>query len=603
MTPNHDPTHDTLRDVLRHEADDVTPSGSFADVRARARTLDRRARLAKAGAALASVALVVGIAVPLLGDDDTSQVDVTGPTTSAPTDTTTGPSSTTTAPDPSRTPDAPSGSPGIWPFTNGTEADEGDARFADPVETATAYLTEVLGFSNLEASAFQQGDARSGEVVVTTRPRGPETIVLLRLLGSAERWSVIAVTSSHVTIDSPSNDDEVGSSISVRGRASAFEGTVNLDVMTREATPEVLLSTFATGEQGELRPYLTDVELPVTTPGALTVVARLYSAEDGSVDAAAAVPVRHVPANRPPPAPVALPAGEPLPQDHAVVVAPVESNAEFQQQAVIVVDASGNEVRRLRMGDTVEGGFLALELTADRRTVLVAESTSACGSRIVAIPADGSAGEVDLGPGDDLELSPNGRELAVAVDTDCDSSWSIEFVDLATGSRDPARRFGDEGQPLSGIDGYDPDSQAAEYAVIIDDMAWAGDRLIFEVLYEDGTELHRLDLRSGQSDELTPPEAGRRWLAPAVDPLGGVTVVETCCDDVDPTEARLLQLDPIDGVVRGEITTLETTEVHSMDWATGGGGHGFVLTRGGDLFRVIGADVRQENGTYVAVAG
>ena len=131
---------------------------------------------AVAVAAVAVAALVIGV----LADDDedvstastTSAATTTTTTTSVAITTTTSTPATTTPVDPSATDAA------VWP------APSSGRRFTDPVEAATTFATEFVGFTDPVVGEFLQGDSRSGEVEVRPRADGPVTTVFVRLLGT-----------------------------------------------------------------------------------------------------------------------------------------------------------------------------------------------------------------------------------------------------------------------------------------------------------------------------------------------------------------------------------------------------------------------------------
>ena len=165
-------------------------------------------------AALTAVALLL----VACGDDDDEVAEtgdgITTTTTTAPVETTT----TTTTPA-----DTGLEQLAIWPAA--------DVVFATPEEAATDFVEQVLGVP-AALGAFQQGDARSGEIVVSSVPEGggnavPRGTLLLRQLGADDGWFVLAATSDVQTFTLPVDGAEVAAGpLTVEAAGRGFEGTV-----------------------------------------------------------------------------------------------------------------------------------------------------------------------------------------------------------------------------------------------------------------------------------------------------------------------------------------------------------------------------------------
>lgn len=130
---------------------------------------------------------------------------------------TTEPSSTTSAPQRLE-------QPAIWPAA--------DVVFNTPEEAAEDFVTEVLGVPPT-LGEFQQGDSRSGEIEVFSPGEGDAGIrvarglLLLRQLGPANGWFVLAAPNDNASITAPASMDEVAAGpLTVGGRARGFEGNV-----------------------------------------------------------------------------------------------------------------------------------------------------------------------------------------------------------------------------------------------------------------------------------------------------------------------------------------------------------------------------------------
>ena len=126
------------------------------------------------GAVVILAALIVALVLVTGGDDDSDSTATTdgATTTEVTTETTTAPSTEPPATDmpttePSSTEPPSTETPieatrhAIWPWSDTS------TRFSDPVEAATNFATDYLGFTDPVVGDFQAGDSRSGEVEVT----------------------------------------------------------------------------------------------------------------------------------------------------------------------------------------------------------------------------------------------------------------------------------------------------------------------------------------------------------------------------------------------------------------------------------------------------
>ena len=234
-------------------------------------------------AVLAVVALLaVGLALVVSRSSEDGDGDAPAATTTTATD---GPATSTTATTTEVEPDDPA-SAALWPFPGTT------TRFATPSEAARSFATEFLGFRDPLLDPFEAGDSRSGEVPVRPRPGGPVTTIAVRQLTPGdERWSVLAATTDAIELDDPDAGDELSSPVRLRGRARAFEGTVQVEVRQDGATGP-LGAGVVTGGGDQLRPF--DGTVAFETAGAPRGALVLFteSAEDGQVWEAMAIRVR-----------------------------------------------------------------------------------------------------------------------------------------------------------------------------------------------------------------------------------------------------------------------------------------------------------------------
>lgn len=491
---------DRLRELLR-DGEPSVGAGSFDDVRARARRRARRARVARAGAGLVAVLALVGVAVPLLDDDEAGQQVIAepGPTASS--------VPTTTVPD-------EGAAAGIWPFVTAAEADDEELGFpfnpTDAGEVAHEFLVRFAGMDAAVEPATSQGhEVRTVTVVARTRVR--ETSVILRRLGESDRWTVVGAHADGLVLEAPLPGDAAGGSVAVRGRATAFEGTVLVEVLDRADPPAELGRAVLTGEQGELRPFVGEVAVEVDDPVLGVVVATTESAEDGSVEQVAAVAVRLQPEDRRPPD---LPAGAPLADGEIVAVLTEDVPDDPDRQDVVLLGTERGEVRRTILADigTAEGGVLDLEVSPDRRSVLVAISTSACESEVRAYAAhpSGGTGHRVLGAGERVALSPDGEVLASVVYDACGESATVELRDLRRGAVVDRLEVGRR----------------------IEDLAWWDEETL---VYGSQGRLWELPSDDREQVESRPEDQRTSWSQPTGGP-GGPTVVVRCCGS-EPEES------------------------------------------------------------------
>ncbi|HUV17105.1 MAG TPA: Gmad2 immunoglobulin-like domain-containing protein [Ilumatobacteraceae bacterium] len=260
-----------------------------------------------AGAVAIVAALVVGLLLITSDDDDESTDSVAttdAPATTVVSDTTDVPetsesSATTQAPEttePAATTEAPTTEPAttvapvpdqvrtaIWPWF------ETDLRYADPVEAATGFAVDYLGFVDPVAGEFMAGDSRSGEVEIRSSGTELTTVVFVRQLTDDDSWWILGAASGNITIDEPEALAEVTSPLTVSGTALAFEGTVDVQLRA-DGNGEPIFEGFVTGSGGpEPGPYSDTFEFtsPGETGGSLVMLS--LSSEDGSTLEASAM--------------------------------------------------------------------------------------------------------------------------------------------------------------------------------------------------------------------------------------------------------------------------------------------------------------------------
>jgi hypothetical protein len=247
------------------------------------------------GALIAALVLVTG------GDDDSDSAGTTDAATTdvATTDVATTEASAITTPDTTPPDTTPPDTDPADTTPPGTEADatrnaiwpwvETPTRFADPVEAATSFASDYLGFTDPVVGEFLAGDSRSGEVEVSAGSVALTTVVFVRQLTDDDSWWVLGAASENITVDEPAQGAVVSSPLTISGTASAFEGTVDVELRA-DGNGEPIYEGFVTGSGSpEPGPYEATIEFTSPGPigGALVFISR--SPEDGSVMEAGAL--------------------------------------------------------------------------------------------------------------------------------------------------------------------------------------------------------------------------------------------------------------------------------------------------------------------------
>ena len=202
----------------------------------------------------------------------------TSTSASAPTSTTAAASTTTTQP-------ASQPSTAIWPFLTSSE------RFTDPAKAAGSFATGYLGFVAPVVGAFQQGDARSGEVPIRPEADGPVTTVLVRQVTGDDSWWVIGASTPNLQLASPAALATITSPVTLSGTSTAFEATVNVEIR-QDGSTDALVATFVMGgANGEMGPFSKPVAFNTPTERGGAIILKTESAKDGSIVEASVVRV------------------------------------------------------------------------------------------------------------------------------------------------------------------------------------------------------------------------------------------------------------------------------------------------------------------------
>jgi hypothetical protein len=349
----------------------------------------RRRRWMAGGGALAAAALLVVAGIGILGDDDGQEVDA-GPVADESTTSTTETTTTTEAPDDVDDEPATGPSPYVW---------EGAA--SGPGEAATRFLTEVVDMTSPVVLEERQGDSTSWEVLVAPRSDLRQLVTTVLVRSEGDGFGVLGSLSPNIELDSPEAGDVVGSRVALRGRARAFEGTV--DVAVVEDGGREVGRGFVTGSGGpDLGPFDGRVAVGETSARAGALVLRTASAEDGSVLEATVVRVRfaacdvpdgeaggsgrtvlvHFLCGEPDPYPVVIALPRPIGEGSGVLRAALEAQlegpTEAEREAGIESQFAPASAGLLR-GVTVSDGLAVVDLDGRIRQELSQVGTSAGG--------------------------------------------------------------------------------------------------------------------------------------------------------------------------------------------------------------------------------
>jgi hypothetical protein len=204
---------------------------------------------------------VVTTTVPATTVPATTVPPTTVPATVPPTSTV--PAATTTVP-------AAEVQPAIWPAA--------DVVFTTPEAAALDFVTKVLGEGPV-LGPFQAGDSRSGEIEVFASVDGApigtaRSVLMLRQLGPADGWFVIAAASDFATITTPVSMSTIPPiATTVAGKARGFEANVNVRAFVAGAAQPVLDQQITmAGNLETALPYSVTLDLSGASPGDVVVL-------------------------------------------------------------------------------------------------------------------------------------------------------------------------------------------------------------------------------------------------------------------------------------------------------------------------------------------
>ncbi len=165
----------------------------------------------------------------------------------------------------------------------------GDVRYSSPVEAATAFANEYVGFTSPIVGQFVAGDSRSGEVPVQATNPGVVTTVLVRQLDSAGHWWVLGSSSPNLVLTSPSAGAAITSAVTLKGQSTAFEATFNVEIRQDRTAPSLGGGPAMGGSNGDMGPFTDVVSFTQPTQPRGAIVLKTYSMKDGSVAEASVV--------------------------------------------------------------------------------------------------------------------------------------------------------------------------------------------------------------------------------------------------------------------------------------------------------------------------
>ena len=310
---------DELRDALHARADTVPVGRADEAGLGRRLAAARRRRQARLAGVAVALAVALGAGSLMARDDGPGPNVIAGPdlssTTTPETSTTTGgvtiPLDTVPTVAPAPTGATPAGSvtsgkpPTTVPRTTSTTAPlppvPDDAlwpppgsrsSFATPERAADDFARRFLGMATpqvIPGRVTVGGD----EAVAELRPLptgGPKTTLLLRRVG-ARGWVVVSSNAERIEVSQPSPGAKVGSPLSVRGRAQAFEGTVEVEVR-RDGAIAPVGTSFGTGGGTEVLPFEATVSFARPSVPRGTLVVSEPRADDDTQGPAAATVIR-----------------------------------------------------------------------------------------------------------------------------------------------------------------------------------------------------------------------------------------------------------------------------------------------------------------------
>ena len=227
----------------------------------------------------AIVVTLLGLSLLTVGCGSTSPTATKATTTSSDTSSTT--ATTTTEPTVVPTDAA------VWPFAAST------TRYHDPIRAATDFAVAYLGFVKPVVGPFVAGDTRSGEVDVRANAHSTATTtVMVRKLAPDETWWVLGAATPHLVLQSPAWNASITSKVTVAGRSTAFEATVNVEIRQDGSLTPLGTDFFMGGANGTMGPFSKAVAFATPTAKRGAIVFEIPSTEGGGTLEAGAIRVQ-----------------------------------------------------------------------------------------------------------------------------------------------------------------------------------------------------------------------------------------------------------------------------------------------------------------------
>ena len=528
-------TDEKIAAILKMEGDSVEPSPAGWDAITAGVTARRRQGWWLRGTAIAGATAVVVGAVAFVAADRSRQGIDTPSATGGPSaeQTATASPAPTTQP-PAAKPDLPLNA--IWPLTTTREVEawEDDRATYPALETAsgsaTAFARRYLGLPDATVNALEGNygendfEVRNGTFVVsrvTVKGFGE---------GGTAPFVVTAARTDALSISSPAAGGAVeGTSVRVVGPYEAVDPAIDVTLRADDSgsAPVELAKERATTSQLGF-----SADLPfATTRRTGSVLVTLASLRDGSVAAAAAIPVTFgkAPAYAGPKAMVAA-------RDGGIAV---------------VSTATGEVVRWLVEGFDADVRASDPELSADGKTVVYAYGTNGCTTEIRSVPVTGGESTTLLaGERRVAHPSKRGDVLAYVAGACVDEGLAArEEVVVTSGGRVVAEVVGAaQGGPV------------------------AGERFVAFVTRSNGqVTLHTVDALGELADNPVTAPQGCEWLATTWGTAddGGrdqLFAAASCSPRDEVVETRVYRFDQ-DAGNRVLIDTLDVLGVRTIDYA------------------------------------
>jgi hypothetical protein len=186
------------------------------------------------------------------------------------------------------------------PAEPASEPGSSGATAADAQASATFFMRRELNMAEPVAGRFKATGPDTGEVGVHPRAAGeggqptdgPVTVVSLRRQPAG--WAIVGTRTANIEVTEPAPMDTVHSPVRVAGRASAFEGTVQVAVKHNRTGKDPILGRGVVTGSGtqELGPFSGEIRFGPAPGSAGWVVFTTSSEADGQVLEATMVPVR-----------------------------------------------------------------------------------------------------------------------------------------------------------------------------------------------------------------------------------------------------------------------------------------------------------------------